>query len=199
MKEEVVDWKTYCLEHAGEPLPPEAQAVLLRDPELKKQVDGQLMVQRLMALKRYEQPHPGALARCRSDVMTRLENRGRMGWLARMREWLALDAPSPAVAYGLAVMVLVLVGAGAYMRMETSGPSITAEVAPLSPPDVTPMIASTQDEAWPAAVEDALAAVEAPSLDKPVIMLRVDATSLTPGSGRLSFGTEASTPVSFEY
>jgi RNA polymerase sigma factor (sigma-70 family) len=204
MNEDVaMDWKKYCLEHAGEPLPAEARALLLQDPELKRQVEQLVLVQKLISLKRHEQPDPAALPRCLQAVQARIGQREQVSLFARLREWFEFEAPAPAMAYGFAVAALLLVGAGVYVRglTEPSAP-VVAEVLPVetlelaTELDPTPMVLAFQDEPELEENEPALAA-DMPSLDKPVIMLRVNA--LPPSGGRMSFGPDASTPVNFEY
>jgi len=199
-----VDWKKYCLEHAGEEMPPEAAALLQQDPSLRSQVDRLALTAKLISLKQYEQPHPAAMHLCLRAVQARIEQRSQASWLSRVREWFELETPAPAMAYGLAVAALCLVGAGIYVGgwMERGAPMLAE--APVVVPEAVMepvMLAAEPPLPFDLDEEQSLAlAVEMPSIDKPIIMLRVnELPPAYPSGGRMSFGSEFAVPVNFEY
>ena len=186
--------KTYCLEHAGENLPPEAAALLQRDAELKRQVDQLIAVRNLISLKRYEQPSDFAMNRCLRGIHEQIE-RQPVGFWAKVQSWFEFE--QPALAYSLAALALAVVGGLFVMnRPASEGPVIAAEAPVVMEPVM--MVADVPDEA----VVETLAAIEPtpfPAFDKPLIFLGPDTTNIQPTRSGMTIGGGQLMPVSFEY
>jgi len=186
--------KTYCLEHAGEQLPPEAAALVQRNPDLKRQVDQLIAVQRLMSLKRYEQPSAASMSRCQRGIHEQIVNQPAGIW-AKLQSWFEFE--QPAMAYGLVAVALAVVGGWvAINRTATEGPVVAVEI-PLTVEPVV-MVADVPDET----VAETLAAIEPapfPAFDKPLIFLGPDTTNIQPTRPGMTIGGGQLVPVSFEY
>lgn len=192
--------RTYCLEHAGETLPAEAEALLSRDPELKKQVDRLIAVSRLISLKKYEQPEPACLHRCIQSVNERIQERREGGLMVQIREWFAFEPYAGRLAYTAAALVVCAVGIGLFLRGGApQGVNVASQENPVVRPEIIPEPVEMKVETIaPAAVEQ-IAEVnrEIPAFEKPLIVLRVD-TNPQPSRG-ISFGSPETVPVSFDY
>lgn len=186
--------KTYCLEHAGEQLPPEAAALLQRNPELKKQVDQLVAVRNLMSLKRHEQPSDFAIQRCQRGIHEQIVNQPAGIW-AKIQSWFEFE--QPAMAYGLAALALAVVGGlVAINRPASEAPVVAAEVPLVVEPVM--MLADVPEEA----VVETLAAIDPapfPAFDKPLIFLGPDTTNIHPSRSGMTIGGGQLVPVSFEY
>lgn len=192
--------RAYCLEHAGERLPAEAEALLARDPELKKQVDRLVAVSRLISLKKYEQPDADAARRCMTAVNRRILEREEAGLAARIREWFTFEQPVMAVAYAAAALVVCALGVGLLTNREPEAVSVAVNEAPaVQPQQPLPEPVQMRMEPVSPAVEAQIAEAVRENyagFEKPLIVLRVDSN---PGTSRMSFGSDASVPVSFDY
>ena len=155
--------KTYCLEHAGEALPPEARALLERDPALRAEVDRLARVAALMGLKRYETPHPSALPRCVQAVEARIAaGEGETMWERLAAAW------TPAAWAGAAALLAVTaLGVTVMTGGREGSPSLTTIEAEVVAPVVIEPVQLTR-EADPA---EALA--ESPALLIPREGMRV--------------------------
>jgi len=204
-----LELKTYCLEHAGETLPAEAEARMQRDPELKKQVERLILVKKIISLKQYEQPHPSCTLRCIRAVNARIEQDRQSPIQSRLREWFGFEQPAQRWAYGAAALLIGMVGAGLFVSGGSSDLVVAEADVSVPPPAAVmeisgePDVVSVELAMVPEAIaeEEQLAAVAPniiPSSEKPLIMLRVGA-DFPAERGRMKFGGEASTPVSFEY
>lgn len=186
--------KTYCREHAGEPMTAEAEAVLQRDPELKREVDQLVAIQKLISLKRHEQPAIGSADRCARAVSERIALDRQAGLIHRLRAWFAYESPVPGYAYAAAALALAA-GLSLALRQPIDSPAVTAIESP------EPVLERATFAAEPIAEtnETAALASSVPAPEKPIIMLRVNADELidTPRSG-LTFGGDSSVPVSYE-
>lgn len=191
MNEETL--RTYCREHVGEELPAAARALLGREPELQQEVDRQVAVQHLMALKKHEQPDPGSLDRCLRGVNERLDARAGQSLFARIRAWFTYESPVPAYAY--AVAALVVVGLGVTLYLEASDISGSAVAVESAPAVIEPVLFASEPDL--AATNDAVIAATEPVVTKPIIMLRVNADEFAPPGG-MTFGGDSSMPVSYE-
>lgn len=189
--------KVYCLEHAGETLPPEAQALLQRDPALQADVARLIAVRNLISLKRYEQPADTAMERCLLAVSRQIRQEPE-GWAARLRSWFTVE--HPALAYGTAALALVAVTALVLPRGPATAPlAVFDEPAPA---EVLPEpVLLAVDEPDGAEIEPTIAAAAStfPNFDKPIIFLRSESTNLQPSVPRMQIGPGQVVPVNFEY
>jgi hypothetical protein len=189
--------KVYCLEHAGETLPPEAQALLQRDPALQADVARLVAVRNLVSLKRYEQPSSPAMERCLRAVGQQLRQEPE-GWASRLRAWFTIE--HPALAYGTAALALIAVTALVLPRGPASAPVALLEEP--TPAEILPEpVLLAVDEPDEADIAPTIAAAEAafPNFDKPIIFLRSESTNLQPSVPRMQIGPGQVVPVSFEY
>jgi len=184
--------RTFCREHAGEELPPEAIALLHRDPALRREVDQLVAVRRLMSLKSHERPMTGAADRCLRAVNQRIDAREQISIIDTIRSWFTYDTPSPALAY-LAVALAIGVF-GAVIARNGSLPESPSASAVKAEPVIAPVEVATILETNLQEV-----AAQATAIEKPVIMLRMPPHTIpdAPGGG-LTFGGDASVPVSYE-
>lgn len=184
--------KTFCREHAGEDMPPEAIALLARDPELRREVDQLIMVQRLMSLKTYEAPGPGSADRCIRAVQARIESREKLSLLETIRSWFTYDTPSPSFVYAAATLAVCVLGASMWIQSSGANKNVLVESTPdpvLSPVALTTPVETNQQQM----------AATPPVTEKPIIMLRVNSDAITEAPGRgLTFGGDESVPVSYE-
>jgi len=195
--------RTYCFEHAGEPLPAEAEALLNRDPQLKKQVEQLIMVSKLVSLKKYEQPHAACLNRCIQSVNARIEERRRGGILVRVREWFDVESPASSFAYAAAALLVCAAGVGLFVRAgHTERVMVAAqETAPIQSEAVPEPVVMVIESIQPAVEEEQIVAVERetyPAFDKPLIVLQVNSNP-QPSSPRMQFGPGTTVPVRFDY
>jgi len=194
--------KTYCLEHAGENLPAEAEALLSRDPQLKKQVDQLIMVSKLISLKQYEQPHPACIQRCIQSVNARIEAQRKGGLLVRMRDWFDLEESAGQLAYAAAALVVCAVGIGLVLRGGAQeGVTVASQESPVVQTQAVPEPVVMTVESIHTAVEEQVATVEReiyPAFDKPLIVLQVSSNP-QPSSPRMQFGPGSTVPVRFDY
>lgn len=194
--------KQYCLEHAGETLPAEAEAFLKSNPEIKRQVDQLVFVSKLISLKKYEQPHATCALRCINAVNARIEeDRNASAW-TRLGNWFADQHAAAQLSYGLAAMIICMVGLNFFMGSDQGGAEIaTAPDVPTIESDAAPKVVETLAEVITPASEKieevAINTKEFPAFEKPLIVLQVSSNP-QPSSG-ISFGGGASVPVSFEY
>ncbi len=189
--------KTYCLEHAGETLPPDAQALLQRDPALQADVARLIAVRNLISLKRYEQPSDAAMERCLRAVSQQIRQEPA-GWASRLRAWFVFE--HPALAYGTAALALIAVTALVLPRDPATAPLAVLDES--IPADVLPEpVLLAVDEPDASDIAPTIAAAEAafPNFDKPIIFLRSESTNLQPSVPRLQIGPGQVVPVSFEY
>jgi len=193
--------KTYCLEHAGETLPAEAEALLNRDPQLKKQVDQLILVSQLVSLKKYEQPHAACLNRCIQSVNARIEERRHGGLLVQVREWFDAETSAAQFAYAAAALLVCAVGIGFIVRGgSTEVVNVASQEAPTMQPAVPEPVEMVVESIHPA-MEEQIAEVEReiyPAFDKPLIVLQVSSNP-QPSSPRMQFGPGSTVPVSFDY
>ena len=183
--------KKYCREHAGEDMSLEADALLKSDANLQREVDQQIAIQRLMALKRNELPQTGSAERCLRAVQGRIETKERLSVIETIRSWFTYDTPSPALVYAAATMVVLVLGAFVFMRGDIAGEPMLADTpeAVIQPVAMTPEVETNQS----------VVVVSEPVLQKPIIMLRVEADQIPESPrGGLTFGGDTSVPVSYE-
>jgi len=189
--------KVYCLEHAGETLPPEAQALLQRDPALQADVARLVAVRNLISLKRYEQPADIAMERCLRAVSQQIRQEPE-GWVSRLRTWFTIE--HPALAYSTAALALVAVTALVFPRSPATAP--LAALDENAPAEVLPEpVLLAVEESDVADIAPTIAAAEAafPNFDKPIIFLRSESTNLQPSVPRMQIGPGQVVPVNFEY
>jgi len=196
--------KQYCLEHAGETLPAEAEALLKRDPGLKRQVDQLILVSKLISLKRYEQPHATCAERCVNAVTARIKEQQNASAWTRLTEWFADEQPAARWAYGMAALFICAVGISFALRENPVGAEVAAvPEVPVIQADVAPEVVEVLAEVTPPVSEPAenvaVATADFPAFEKPLIVLQVNATNPQPTSRGMSFGPGPSVPVSFEY
>ncbi len=186
--------KIYCREHAGEALTAEAEALLQRDPELKREVDQLIVIQKLMSLKRHEQPAIGSAERCARAVSERIARDRQASFAERLRAWFTYESPVPGYVYAAAAVV-VAVG----LTLTLQQPGSTPAVAVMAPPEPVIEQVTFVAEALAETNEASVMTASTPAPEKPIIMLRVNADELidTPRSG-LTFGGDSSVPVSYE-
>jgi hypothetical protein len=186
--------KTYCLEHAGEQLPADAEAMLQRNPDLKRHVDQLIAVRNLISLKHYEQPSDVAMNRCMRGIHEQVVRRP-VGFWAKVQSWFEFE--QPAMAYGVAALALAVVGGlVALNRPAAEGPVVAVE-APVVMESVV-MVADVPDET----VVETLASIEPtafPAFDKPLIFLGPDTTNIQPTRSGMTIGGGQIVPVSFDY
>lgn len=189
--------RTYCLEHAGEPMPAEAEALLRRDAELKRQVDRLVAVKNLMSLKNYEQPSAGSLDRCLRGVRAQIAQPVSV-W-DRIRE--AFTFEQPALAYGVAALVLAVAGAAVVLNRGTpAGPAFVEQTPETTVESVVsePVVVSVEP-VEPDPEPQVVVAETFPAFDKPWIVLRTENTNIQPSRPGMSIGGGQVVPVSFEY
>ncbi len=194
--------KQYCLEHAGEDLSAEAEALLRRDPDLKRQVDRLVAVKNLVSLKRYEQPDPACLDRCLRGVREQVAVRHESVWdrLVSLFEF-----ERPALAYGMAALAVAVVGSAVVLnRGGLDVPSIVQNAPQISEESLTPepvvfVAEAVQPEEPTIATEIASAESVFPAFNKPIIFLRTDNTNIQPSTPRMQINGGQVVPVSFEY
>jgi hypothetical protein len=196
--------KQYCLEHAGETLTAEAEALLKRNPELKRQVDQLVMVSKIISLKRYEQPHATCEQRCVNAVTARIEELQDASAWTKLTGWFADEQPAARWVYGMAALLICAVGISFALRENPVGTDMAAvPEVPVIQTDVAPEVVETLAEVTPVVVEPAeevaIATADFPAFEKPLIVLQVNATNPQPSSRGMSFGPGPSVPVSFEY
>jgi hypothetical protein len=193
--------KTYCREHAGEPMPPEARALLERDPALRAEVERLARVAALMGLKRYETPHPSALPRCMAAVEARIaagEGESILERMAALWSWKTTGALAGAAVL-LAVTVVGLTG----QPVEDGAGAVVAEIPAAAVPEVMieRVVMVQENDAAADDAEAMLAGLESPApmptFEKPLIVLQV--SSNPQPSRRLEFGPGNTVPVNFEY
>lgn len=187
--------KTYCLEHAGEQLPAEADALLQRNFELKRQVDQLIAVQRLMSLKRYEQPSDPSMIRCQRGIRKQIEQQPAGLW-AKLQSWFAFE--QPAMVYGLAAIALALVSSFVLMnRSDVAGPVVATD----TPVVVEPVVMTVDVPADISPIETYASVNPAnfPAFDKPLIFLGPDTTNIQPTRSGMTIGGGQLVPVSFDY
>jgi hypothetical protein len=186
--------KIYCREHAGETLTAEAEALLQRDPELKREVDQLIAIQKLMSLKRHEQPAIGSAERCARAVSDRIARDRQSSFAERFRAWFAYESPVPGYVYAATALV---VAAGLTLTLQQ--PGSPPAVAVMDPPEPVIEPATFARESVTETNETGIMTASTPAPEKPIIMLRVNADELidTPRSG-LTFGGDSSVPVSYE-
>lgn len=189
--------KQYCLEHAGEELPAEAQALLAGDPELKKQVDQLITVQKLVSLKRYEKPSDDSLERCIRGVNKEIAN-NRLSLSAIFREWIAFEPQAVRYASAVAAVLVCAIGISFLATKEKMSVDVAAQqhsdAAMRAVPE--PVALTTETDG----LDDAFAAsnIESnPAYEKPVIVLRV-ASNQQPRPSGMTIGGGQVMPVSFE-
>ncbi|HMP90350.1 MAG TPA: hypothetical protein PJ991_09110 [Kiritimatiellia bacterium] len=202
--------KQYCLERAGEQLPLEAQTFLNKNPEVKTQVDRLIVIQKLIALKQYELPHPSSSIRCMEAVSARIEQSRNASIWAKLTEWVSDDNTGRQLAYGAAALVICVAGASVLLRGGSADQALvqnteiaTPAVIELATEQPLVMAVTLKDDFQDAAIPDKEMLVSVnpepmATADKPLIILRVDSTH-QPERGRLSFGGDASVPVRFDY
>lgn len=183
----------YCREHAGEPLSLEAEAVQKSNPGLQREVDELIALKKLIALKRHEQPDPGALARCQAGVQARIAAHRNASLWARLREWFELHEQAPAPAFAAAALLVLMAGSAVFYSVGRTGiqPSVAATPASREILPVAVAESPVTNEAPREMVADI------PAQRKPIILLRVDQTGEAPAGG-VTFGGEESRPVSYE-
>lgn len=187
--------RTYCREHAGEELPAAARALLGREPELQREVDRQIAIQQLMALKNHEQPDAGGLDRCLRAMNARIDAGEKTSLATRIREWFIIESPVPAYAYAAAALVVAALGATLLAGgRAVDGPALAEPSA--SPAVIEPVVFAA--ETTGAETNEAVIAASEPVMPKPIIMLRVNADEFPANGGGLTFGGDASVPVSYE-
>lgn len=190
--------KRWCLEHAGEPMPPEAEAYLRDHPETARNVERLALVSKLMSLKGHETPDPHLAGRCAARVRERIESEKRRSWLHRLEDALTLH-PAPVWAGAAAALVL---GAGLWIGLH-SAPESTPLASTAAEPEPEP-VALVADAASPAAetgiTANALASTAAPIPlnEKPILVLRVESNPGAFGPGGIDYGIGGTMPVSFE-
>lgn len=186
--------KTYCREHAGETMTAEAEALLQRDPELKREVDQLIAIQKLISLKRHEQPAIGSAERCARAVSERIARDRQLSLADRLRAWFTYESPLPGYAYAAAALALAA-GLTLALRQPLESPAVA--VIETSEPVMEQAVFAAEPIAE--TNEAAALASSVPAPEKPIIMLRVNADELidTPRSG-LTFGGDSSVPVSYE-
>ena len=103
-------------------------------------------LQKLLALKRHEQPPPGYFDRFSAGVQARIEAEERAPRLTRWQQWLAAFDAKPILvgAYGVALAGLVMVGFNyvGNSGKSTDNPSVTSVPAP-APPVATTLAGAT--------------------------------------------------------
>ena len=186
--------RQYCLEHAGEKLTPEAEALLAKDPELKEQVDQLAAVQKLISLKRYEQPSPDVLERCLTAVNEKIESKQKAGIVERLRDWVAYEPVAMQYGYATAAVILCIVVVGLFLVVPTNKVQVAQQ-------DDAPAAVPAAEEVAP--VEAGLGqqlAVAAPTneaINKPIIVMRVNSNQPANQRG-MTIGGNQVMPVSFE-
>lgn len=187
--------RQYCREHAGEDLTAEARALLERDPALKCEVEQLAFIKKLISLKQYEQPEPGALARCQAGVQARIAAHQDAGLLMRVREWFEIEGPAASAVYAAAALAIVLLSSAVLYSVGRTGEppavvqSSTAELVPVVVAD-SPAPATNDSPAEMIA--------DIPASQKPVIMFRVDKTGEKPTATDVNYGGQNTVPVNYE-
>lgn len=195
------DWRRYCLEHAGEVLPPDAEALIQHDPALRREVERLVAVKRLVSLKRHEQPDQAALERCIRSFDERAALRGWPALQTRIRDWAAFNAPVPAMAWAAAVLIMLAAASMVYVGNREAAPLAVSSDLPTNPPDsATPgVFATTSPDSSETNEAANIASADTPTREKPLIILRLPSGELPRENGRASFGNEETVPVSFDY
>lgn len=192
--------KQWCLEHAGEPLTPDAEAYLKEHPEVRLEVERLALMAKLMSLKNHEEPAPQMETRCIARVQERIQSRRQRGWLYRLEDALTLNpAPVWAAAAALAVM-----GAGFWVTLHTASDT---EVAAIPEVDAVtaPVSLAAVEEARPSVVQTSPAVNVAsadrviPLNEKPILFLRMESNQLPLNSDQLIYGNGGTMPVRFDY
>lgn len=103
------DVQRHCIEQAGSPLEARYEAHLAGCPTCRAVYQRTLAVVGLIGLKRHERPDSFFETRNLAAIRSRIQEESSRGWASRL--WAVLEAPAPALRYGLAAAVLAMIGA----------------------------------------------------------------------------------------
>jgi len=188
------DLERYCLEHAGEPLPPDANECLDRDPALRQRIDQLIALQKLIRLKNHEQPDPGAVSRCQVGVSNRIQKRQHASIWFRLREWFELHEQAPAPAYAAVALAAIIASSAIFYSVGRGGAA--AAITEKSNIEMIPVVVADRSIQTNETTLQMVA--DHPPARKPIVILRVDQTLESNAGGSVTFGGAQSVPVSYE-